>query len=260
MKRLVAGVMFLTRLPVPGRWNLGASDVGKATAFFPLIGAGIGAVQCGVLGAAQQMARWARGHSGHAVALPVPVLATILVALGVFLTGALHLDGLADMADGFGGGRTRDDVLRIMRDHAIGSYGAVALVLVLSLKIVSITSLIDLGAACRYLLVAPALARGSIVALGFFLPYARSSEGGLGSIAQHISITELLASSLIAMILPLWLGGWRGSIVLLVTVVASLWNARLSSKKIQGMTGDTLGANVETCEALVLAAGAILNA
>jgi cobalamin 5'-phosphate synthase/cobalamin synthase len=259
MKRFVAGVMFLTRLPVPGRWSFEASDVGRATVFFPLIGAGIGAIQWGVLAGAEQTARWAGERWGHAVALPAPVLATLLVALGVLLTGALHLDGLADMADGFGGGRTRDDVLRIMRDHAIGCYGAVALVLVLALKIVSMTALIERNAAGRYLVAAPVLARGSIVALGFFLPYARSSEGGLGGVTQHIGIAELIGSTLMAVGLPLWLGGWRGGIALLATVLASLWNARLCWTRIQGMTGDTLGANAETCEALVLAAGAILT-
>src|SRR5262249_2024460 len=158
MKRFVAAVMFLTRLPVPGHWNIDASDVGRASAFFPLIGAAIGAIQCGVLAGALQIARWAGKLSGHLPALPAPVLAVVLVTLGIFITGALHLDGLADMADGFGGGHTRDDVLRIMRDHAIGAYGGIALTLVVALKIASIVSLIEHDAACRYLVVAPTLA------------------------------------------------------------------------------------------------------
>ncbi|HLJ25559.1 MAG TPA: adenosylcobinamide-GDP ribazoletransferase [Candidatus Angelobacter sp.] len=259
MKRLVAAVMFLTRLPVPGHWDLDASDVGRAAAFFPLIGAGIGAIQCGVLLAALRAAQWAGKHSAHLPALPAPVLAVILVTLSVLITGALHLDGLADMADGFGGGRTRDDVLRIMRDHAIGAYGAIALVLALALKIVSIVPLIEHNAAYAYLVVAPALARGSIVVLGFFLPYARSSEGGLGGSAQHIGVIELLVSSATALALAFWLINWRAGVALFVIVLVSLWNARLCWKKIQGMTGDTLGANAEVCETLVLAAGAILT-
>lgn len=260
MKRLVAAVMFLTRLPVPGRWNIDASDVGRASAFFPLIGVGIGAIQCGVLAASLRLAQLAARHSEHIPVLPVPLLAVILVILSVLITGALHLDGLADMADGFGGGRTREDILRIMRDHAIGSYGGIALVLVLALKIASIIPLIEHNAACRFLIIAPAVARGSIAVLAFSLPYARAQEGGLGGIAEHIGIVEVLVSSVTAIGLAVWLAGWRGGVALAVAAIASLWNAHVCRKKIQGITGDTLGANVEICEALVLAAGAIMTA
>jgi adenosylcobinamide-GDP ribazoletransferase len=259
MKRFVAAVMFLTRVRVPGQWNIDAVDVGLASVFFPMIGAAIGAIQCGVLAGAMGIALLASKYSGHPHTLPAPILAVVITILGVFITGALHLDGLADMADGFGGGRTRDDILRIMRDHAIGAYGAIALALVLALKIVSIVPLVEHNAAWRYLVVAPALSRGSIVVLGFFLPYARASEGGLGGSTQHIGPLEVLVSSLTAVALADWLMGWRGGVALGVTVVASLWNARLCRRKIQGITGDTLGANVEVCEAFVLAAGAILT-
>lgn len=258
MKRFIAAVMFLTRLPVPGQWNIDAADVGRGSAFFPLIGAGIGAIQCGVLAGAKRIAWLVNKHSGHLPAFPAPVLAVVILILGVLTTGALHLDGLADMADGFGGGRTREDVLRIMRDHAIGAYGAVALVLVLALKIVSLAFLIEHDVACPYLVAAPALARGSIVALGFFLPYARAQEGGIGGITQHIGIAEVLVSSFTAIALAAWLRGWHGGIALTVTALVSLWNAWACRKKIQGITGDTLGANLEVCEALIFATGAIL--
>jgi adenosylcobinamide-GDP ribazoletransferase len=258
MKRLVAGVLFLTRLPLPGRWDVGTADVGHSTAFFPLIGAGIGAIQCGVLMGSLGLAQWISRYFAHVPTLPVPVLAVILVAISVLITGALHLDGLADMADGFGGGRSREDVLRIMRDHAIGAYGAIALILTLALKIASITSLIEHNVACRYLVIAPALARASIVLLAFLLPYARSAEGGLGEIAKHIGPVEVLISSVTAVALAIWLAGWRSSVVIVVTAIASLWNALLCRHRIQGMTGDTLGANAEVCEALVLAAGAFM--
>lgn len=259
MKRLVTAVMFLTRVPVPGKWNIDAADVGRSTAFFPLVGAGIGAVQCGLLAITLRISQYVEQHYGHPYVFPAPVLAVLIVTSGVLMTGALHLDGLADMADGFGGGRTREDVLRIMRDHAVGAYGAIALVLALALKIVSIVSLIEHGFACRFLVVTPALARASIVVLGFLLPYARSAEGGLGGIAQYVRMVEVLSSAFTALALTVWLGLWRGGIALALTATVSFWNARVCRKKIQGVTGDTLGANVEICEALVLAAGAILN-
>lgn len=259
MKRLVAAVTFLTRLQVPGDWNFDARDVGRSALFFPLIGAAIGSLQYGLLTAAAYLSHLAEQVLGEVHTFPASVLAVIVVAAGVLATGALHLDGLADTADGFGGGRSRDDVLRIMRDHAIGTYGGAALILVLVLKIASVYSLIGHGVASRFLVIAPALARASVVALGFMVPYARTAEGGLGNAAQHIGAMELSVSSATAIVLALWLSGWRGGIALGVTAVASAVNARLWTKKIGGTTGDTLGANIEICESLVLATGAILS-
>lgn len=259
MKPLVAAITFLTRLPIPGDWNIDAATLGRSTAFFPLIGAGIGAVQCGFLSAILAIFHYLGQRFEHSYALPTPLLAVVIVIIGVLTTGALHLDGLADMADGFGGGRSRDDVLRIMRDHAIGAYGSLAVTLLLALKIVSVFPMIDHGIACRYLVVAPALARGSVAVLSFALPYARAEDGGLGGISQHVRIVEVLLSGFTTVALALWLGVWRGGTILVVTIIASLWNAHLCRKRIQGVTGDTLGANVEVCETLILAAGAILT-
>lgn len=187
------------------------------------------------------------------------VLSVLIIASGVIVTGALHLDGLADMADGFGGGNTREDVLRIMRDHAVGAYGAVALILVLVLKIVSLASLIGHGTALKYLIIAPALARGSLVVLGFYLPYARPGEGGLGSSSQHIHWYEVAASTMFCSGLSLLAGWRRAGICLLLTVFVSIWNARICMRRIGGFTGDTLGANSEICEALIFTIGAALG-
>ena len=112
----MAAITFLTRVPIPGRWDFDARDVGKGARWFPLVGT--------LIGLAYAVAVWALSPF-----LPALVIGVIVVGLEAVLTGALHLDGLADTADGFGGGHTREDVLRIMRDHAIGSYGGVALVL-----------------------------------------------------------------------------------------------------------------------------------
>ena len=259
MKRLVAAVTFLTRMPVPGEWNIDARDVGRSAAFFPLIGAAIGALEYGLVAAAVLLSHWVGRHSGRAPFVPVPVLAVVIISVGVLATGGLHLDGLADAADGLGGGRSRDDVLRIMRDHAIGAYGGMALILVLALKIGSACVLIEHGAASRFLVLAPALARASVVVLGFFAPYARETEGGLGQLAQHIGALEIVVSSATAVALAVWLSGWQGGAALGVTAMASLVIAVLCMRKIGGVTGDTLGANVEICEALVLATGAVLS-
>ncbi len=97
MKRLLAAVSFLTRLPAPRNSVFEAGDVGRATVFFPLVGALIGLIQIAAL---QLFPAAARENTLKAV-----LIAALLVVVNVFVTGVLHLDGLADMADGFGGGR-----------------------------------------------------------------------------------------------------------------------------------------------------------
>lgn len=256
--RLAAAVMFLTRIPIPFYRPDAPGNLGRATVYFPLIGLGIGALQWSLLRtvtfSAGRIAVW----SGHPWAFPTVLLALMIVTLSVIVTGAIHLDGLADMADGFGGGRTRDDVLRIMRDHSIGTYGAVALILVLAVKASSVCLLIEQNHAFPYLLAAPMIARWAIIPLAFFLPYARLEEGGLGSLMEGTSWVHLLSGTVITLGLVLWFGGWRGGVCMAACALATVWNALRSQRRIQGMTGDTLGANTEVCEALVLAAGCVL--
>ncbi len=162
VRSLLAAIAFLTRIPI-GEAAFDANDVAHSAGWFPLIGALLGAAYCGIA--------WAlKPH------LPAVVIAVLLVTVDALATGALHFDGLADMADGFGGGKTRDDVLRIMRDHAIGSYGGLALVLVVALRIAAYTSLLAQPAERNWmvaLIVTPALGRWSILLLTAMLPYAR---------------------------------------------------------------------------------------
>jgi len=247
--------MFLTRIPGPASVAPGAVEVGRSAAWFPLVGAAIGVIE-GFVGwvlsyfAVKSDSNWS--HSS----VPI-VIAVLVVGTGVVLTGALHLDGLADMADGFGGGWTREDVLRIMRDHVIGSYGAVALILVLLLKIASVSALITRGAAITYLIVAAALSRGAIVAVGFSLPYARSSEGGLGGSFENLGKIEVACSSALAVALS-FVGGWRTAVIsLFLAGLASFGSARYCRRRIGGVTGDTLGATSEICETVILMVGAL---
>jgi adenosylcobinamide-GDP ribazoletransferase len=256
--RLAAAIMFLTRIPVPWYRPDAPDNLGRASVYFPLVGLGIGALQWSLLRGVTLLGERISAYAGHRYIFPSQLLALLIVIVGVTITGALHLDGLADMADGFGGGRTREDVLRIMRDHSIGSYGAIALILVLAVKVTSIGLLTERNGAFPYLLAAPLLARWAIVPLAFFLPYARAEEGGLGTMREGTGRFQLLASTIFTLGVVLWMGGWRGAVCMAACILASLWNARASMRRIQGMTGDTLGANTEICEALVLTAGCLL--
>ncbi|MCE9672253.1 adenosylcobinamide-GDP ribazoletransferase [Myxococcus stipitatus] len=238
MKRLFAGIAFLSRIPVPGAASFDAADVGRSTLCFPVVGALLALVLVGVR------------HAVHPL-LPATVAAFLLLGVLALLTGALHLDGLADMADGFGGGRTKEDVLRIMRDHVIGAYGGVALLFVVGLKVSALAALLARGQADAALLVALVLGRWASVPLGWLLPYARRS-GGLGmAITDHVGRVEVLGATLVAVGVAVGLMGWKGGVALGAVAVVSALQGWWCMKRIDGITGDTLGANTEVCEALV---------
>ncbi len=227
MRRLLAAVAFLTRVPI--RTAFTTEDVGRAALLFPLVGAGIGLVQLGV---------W-KLASPHLTGL---LTAALVVTSSAWLTRALHLDGLADFVDGLGGGRTRDDVLRIMKDSRIGAFGAVALVVALCTKIAAVDAL----AAPEALIVAPALSRWTPVALSYTLAYVRP---GASAPAGHVGVVELMGATLIAGGLVAWFGQFAlAGVVVVVTIVVGV----IAKRRIGGVTGDVLGANIELAETAAL--------
>lgn len=243
IRQFAAAIAFLTRLPVPSRLVFDAKDVGRSARWFPLIGLMIG----GFLVAALQILT---------AVFPALVTAFLIVAIDALITGALHLDGLADTADGFGGGRSREDVLRIMRDHAIGSYGAVALIVVVAIKASALAELIVRHRAAAWLALMPMLGRWSVVLLSATQPYARrlDQDGAPsgGAVSDFVGRVELVVASATALPSAFILATWRGlAAALLVLAASGLWGW-YCRRRIGGVTGDTLGASVEISEVLVL--------
>lgn len=242
MKSVLVAAAFLTRVPVP--IAAGAADVGGAARWFPLVG--------GAIGGAAALVAWVLRD---VLVFPASVTATLLVGFGAWVTGAIHLDGLADTADGFGGGgRTRDEVLRIMRDPVIGSFGATALVIVVATKVAAITALLERGAALPFLVAAPAIARWTISALAAWLPYARA-EGGLGGAVRHPHATSLLVSTLLAVLIAFAALRIAALAAWLPALLTTAWLARAARQRIGGATGDVFGASVELTETVVLLSG-----
>ena len=244
MRSILVATTVLTRVPLPVIADHG--DVGRAARWFPLVG--------GAIGGAGAFAAWGLRD---VMAAPPALTAALLVGLAVWVTGAIHLDGLADMADGVGGGRTPADVLRIMRDPAVGSYGAIAITMVLLIKVTALATLLDDDAALPLLMAAPALSRWTIVALGTTLPYARAG-GGLGEAVTHASSTSslLIATSTAGAIAVATMGvdaWWCWTVVILVAAMV----ARSARCRIGGVTGDVFGASVELAEVAILAAGVL---
>ncbi len=233
MKSFLAAVAFLTRVPLGRLFRFGREQVAGSAGWFSLVGAMIGT-----------------GYAALAASLdnrlPHPVIAVLLVGMEALLTGALHLDALADTADAFGGGHTRDEVLRIMRDHAIGSYGATALILLIALKMTAYHGLLEVRLATIPLILAPALGRWSILPLSYILPYARESAavrvGRGGVVWGTVTVAGILG------LVP----SLRGLVSAVAVMLVTLLFGRYCRRRIGGVTGDTLGANVQFCESAVL--------
>jgi len=241
--QFAAAIGFLTRLPVGRTSVFNARDVARSTRWFPLVG--------GLLGGLSVGAFWLLSR-----VFPPLVTAALIVVIDAFLTGAMHFDGLADTADGFGGGRTRADVLRIMRDHAIGSYGGIALVLVIALKIAAIATLANGRYAVLGILLAPVLGRWSAVILSATEAYARPPEddgpNSVGSPTRLVGRRELVMATVTAAFLAAAFGRWFGGAALLLVAVATICWGWWCRRRIGGVTGDTLGAGIEISECLVL--------
>lgn len=217
MPAVSAAIGFLTRVPV--RREISAQDVARSAVFFPFVGAAVGAVTAGVALLAH-------------LALSPLLSAALAIAAATALTGALHLDGLADTADGLGG-RTRERRLEIMRDSRIGTFGAAAIGLDLLIKVAAVEQLVS-GGLLPALIAAGAVSRASSVLLAGRLPYARESgTGGVLGRPSRLALAVSLPAAPIA--LPLGFAYRR---------------------LFGGVTGDALGAAIEVTETLVLVVAA----
>lgn len=228
-------VMLLTRLPA-GRMA-DAPGVGAAVWAFPIAGAIVGAISACVLAAAL------------AVGVAPALAAGLALAGGVLATGGLHEDGLADVADGFGGGRDRARKLEIMRDSRIGSYGGLALILSLGLRWQALAILAAQSPKLAVMALI-ALAASSRAGMGFallWLPAARSdgmgkSAAGTDGLRAGAGLT--LAAVAVCLLLPLSTAIWVLTWQLLVQTAF----ARLALRQIGGQTGDVLGAMQQLAE------------
>jgi adenosylcobinamide-GDP ribazoletransferase len=231
-------VSFLTRVPLGRLVDLDGADVARGAVVFPLVGAAVGALSGGVALLAEQ-------------GLPSFVAAALAVAAAALVTGAMHLDALADTADALGA-RRREEALAIMRDSRIGSFGATALALDVIVKVGCVAALVDRGHVLATLIAAGALSRGVSPPLASVLPYPRV-EGGPGSVLTgQTSRAAASAAALLAAAVALLVwwpsGGWLVVAAAAVAVALGLWYRRW----LGGATGDCLGAATELCETAVL--------
>ncbi len=247
-------LQFLTRVPMP-RW-VGWQDgwLNDSARHFPAVGLCVGAVGAGVL--------W---FSAHAWSALIAVL--LSMAATIWLTGAFHEDGLADTCDGLGGAVPREKALEIMKDSRLGTYGAVGLLLVLSLKAAALHGLAvrDLAASLALLPLAHALSRSGTVLLLRALPYGGDAAHAKAKpMAQQIDSLGLFVALMWAVLAATVASLFVQPMVLLWAVLAAAgvtaWMARWLTRRLGGYTGDTLGATQQFSElAIYLAALAAMS-
>jgi adenosylcobinamide-GDP ribazoletransferase len=230
-------LIFLTRLPL--RVDEPPSLAGAMWSF-PLVGAVIGAV-IGLLYAA-----------GHAL-LPASAAALLAIAGGLWLTGALHEDGLADCADGFGGGRDREAKLRIMKDSAVGSYGALALIVTTLLRAAALTELERPRAVMMALIASHAVSRALLPLVMMALPPA-SPTGVAASAGATSASVGAVAIFLAVLILALTQPHPAAVAALCCAGLAAGGFAILALRQIGGYSGDVLGATQQLAEIAALLA------
>jgi adenosylcobinamide-GDP ribazoletransferase len=233
---------FLSILPVPGKAEATEKQLGRSTAWYPLVGAALGGL---LFGCAYLFARvWS--------ALPAAFFCLIVWTL---FSRALHLDGLADTFDGLGGGADRVRRLEIMKDSRIGVFGVAAVVVVLIGKFALLTELIGVYR-IRELILVPVVGRWSMLMLIFSFPAAGR---GLGySVKQHCRLPQFLFGTLVAAASAWLLLGLWGLVVLAAAALLCAAAGWLFWNKLGGCTGDSYGAVCEVSEVLCLAAVAVL--
>jgi adenosylcobinamide-GDP ribazoletransferase len=236
LRRPLAAVAFLTRVPVGRHVAVGPGDVASGAPVFPLVGGLIGAV-C--------------GSSADLLAGPLPplVAGAIAVGIGAALTGAMHLDALADTADALGG-RSRQHALEIMRDHAVGAFGVVALVLVCLVDAAVLASLADENDATLIAVGAFAAARAAMLPHAMVLPYARPGAGQ-GRMLEKLGTWPVAIGVALAVALALP-SGRAGVAGLAAAATVALALGLCWRRWLGGVTGDTFGATVKLAETAFL--------
>ena len=237
MKRFLAALQFLTIIPVKKAFD--EKTVSRSHMWFPVVGVLLGFLIAG--------ADWLFSYTHFP-----PLLTSLLVVFSLaILTGGFHLDGLADTADGFFSSRDREKMLAIMKDSRIGTMGVLALIMVLSIKVVALLGIPSKNRLFALILM-PVIGRAfQLWFLGVGV-YARP-EGGIGSIFLNARKSYDRMWGLLWILVPLFfLFRLRGLVIAPILIAAGVLFYLWCIRKIGGITGDTIGAFTEISEALFL--------
>ncbi len=237
MQAFLCALQFLTRVPVKLRQPVADTTMAESLVFYPLVGLLIGIM----LWLLTQL-----------LAMPDQIMAIILLIVWVAVSGALHLDGLADSADAWIGGLDdRQRTLEIMKDSAAGPIAVIVLVLLMLLKFSALVFIVKTHSS-EWLILAPVLGRSVVPILFLTTPYVR--EQGLGSLmAKHVDRRKQKLGLLLTVLLSLVLFPFEMLVLSMIMMLVVVFLLRhMMMLRLQGMTGDTIGATIELVEAAVL--------
>jgi len=234
----VAG-LFLTRLPFRPKGGVGSNDLADAGRAYPVIGLLVGAFAGSALMLASEL-------DLHPLAC-----AFIGLALAALVTGGLHEDGLADVADGFGGGHDRESKMRIMRDSRIGAFGVLALIFSVGLRAALLSGLPGPGLAAAALVGAAILSRAVLPTLMVFVPLART-DGLAANAGRPEPLTLVLALIVGAVLAAPFIGITATLVGGLAALAAAALLGLVARRQIGGYTGDVLGGAQQLAEITVL--------
>ena len=241
-KGFVVALQFLTRICVRRDLHTTEEEFGNSAAFFPIVGLIVGGVQILLFLALER-------------ALPPSVVAVFLLLAPVVLTGAFHLEGLSDTADGFLSGRDSEGMLRIMKDSHVGTMGMIAVVSLMLAKLIflhEIVQSLNPFLVMGVLLLVPMLSRWAMVISAGVSQYARSKPGLGSAFTERVGIKLIIFSSFVPVIAAAVYLRIMGGFCIVITILAALLASWVSKRKIGGVTGDVLGGINEITEVILL--------
>lgn len=238
---LLIALQFLTRLPISLPRMPTPEESGRSLLWYPFVGLLLGCLLLLAHVVLNGVSLWLH--------------AALLLSLWVWLSGGLHLDGLADMADAWVGGYgDRERTLAIMKDPACGPIGVITLVMLLLLKWAALLALLE-GGHWAIVLLAPWLGRSVLPLLLFTTPYVR--PGGMGQVLVEHLPRRSLPAVLVVHVLAMLMFGWSALLAVSVALMVLLLLRHYLHQRLGGTTGDTAGALVELVEGAVLVVGAV---
>lgn len=238
MRAFIIALQFLTCIPLAPKMKVKEEEVGRSMIYFPLVGLCMGACL-------------ALAHMLLSAVLPLSVADGMIVALLAALSGAIHLDGLADTADGIAGGKDREERLRIMKDPRVGAIGAVCVVLVIMLKY---GALLALSGHLKYraLLLVPVIGRWAQLLVAYRADYAGLSRGVGLTFTRQLTLPVVLCTSLLVGAFAYYLFSIKGVAVAGLILALCRAYAAYFRRTLGGITGDVLGAATELAETAAL--------
>jgi adenosylcobinamide-GDP ribazoletransferase len=237
LTRFLAALQFLTVIAIPWRREVQSGELERSTGYFPIIGLIIGLLLVGLdllLG----------------LLLPPMLVAALLVAFLVIISGAIHLDGLADTCDGLANPEKVEEIWQVTHDSRVGAFGIVGIILLLLLKFVALTSIPE-ASKMMALILMPVIGRWTMVYTIFAYPYARPS--GLGNaFKQGTTWPRFTMATVITVAIAVIIAQLIGLAILFLVWVVAVVAAAYFKSKFSGLTGDNYGAINEVAEVSVL--------